>query len=644
MPHPMTRRPPAARPRARRPAGPRQRRRDRPHRRRVRRHRRRRRSRIRESVRVEGAARRDGRNVSPAGRARSALADVIRGGARGAASGSSPPCRAAARRCRSSTSRGRRRSSSAARARASPTAADRRPHEIVTIPMRAPVESLNVAVAAALILYEASRQRPERALMDLFADEPPRQRLRPIAAGPARRAHAAAHARRVRRPGGAARARTAAARRDRARSAAVDHPVGPARHRQDDARAASSPRATRAHFIAFSAVLSGIKEIREVMAEAEAGAPPLGPPDDPVHRRDPPLQQAQQDAFLPRVESGDIVLIGATTENPSFEVNSALLSRSKVYVLKPLDAGGDRRRSCAARSRIPSAASASSAADGDRRGARGDRPICERRRARRAQHARARRRIAPAGARSTPRSSRTSRRAARCSTTRRGEEHYNLISALHKSMRNSDPDASVYWLARMLEVGRGSALRRAAAGALRVGRRRQRRSAGARHCGRGQGRRALHRACRRATRRWRRRRSIWRRRRRATPSIARTATPRKRRRQEVAEPVPLHLRNAPTRLMKAAGLREGLPVRPQRGRGRARTWTACRRRTTDGGSTRRPTAASSRKSGGAADWQSGGRSLRDRPQSSDDLLRRRGRTGRESAAALCGTSPRAAAG
>src|SRR5262245_31231233 len=93
---------------------------------------------------------------------------------------------------------------------------------------------------------------------------------------------------------------------------------------------------TRAHFISFSAVLSGIKEIRAVMTEAEEARRRLGRRTilfiDEIHR----FNKAQQDAFLPRVEAGDIVLIGATTENPSFEVNSALLSRSKVYVLKPL--------------------------------------------------------------------------------------------------------------------------------------------------------------------------------------------------------------------------------------------------------------------------------------------------------------------
>src|SRR5215207_6971964 len=95
--------------------------------------------------------------------------------------------------------------------------------------------------------------------------------------------------------------------------------------------------ATRAHFIAFSAVMSGIKEIRTVMTEAEETRRRLGRRTilfiDEIHR----FNKAQQDAFLPRVESGDIVIIGATTENPSFEVNSALLSRSKVHVLTHLD-------------------------------------------------------------------------------------------------------------------------------------------------------------------------------------------------------------------------------------------------------------------------------------------------------------------
>ena len=118
---------------------------------------------------------------------------------------------------------------------------------------------------------------------------------------------------------------------------------------------------TRAKFVSFSAVLAGIKEIRTVMTEAEESRRRLGRRTilfiDEIHR----FNKAQQDAFLPRVEAGDIVLIGATTENPSFEVNSALLSRSKVHVLKPLDPATVVSESCSARSPIASAASAAPA-------------------------------------------------------------------------------------------------------------------------------------------------------------------------------------------------------------------------------------------------------------------------------------------
>ena len=216
--------------------------------------------------------------------------------------------------------------------------------------------------------------------------------------------------------------------------------------------------ATRAHFIAFSAVLSGIKEIREVMAEAEQARRRYGTRTiifiDEIHR----FNKAQQDAFLPRVESGDIVLIGATTENPSFEVNSALLSRSKVHVLKPLTIDAmvtilrraleDRERGLPSTPTGTGGAQETTATDdalaGLARYANGD--------ARTALNM-----LEMAAATGHTRidaplvADLAQNRALLYDKT--GEEHYNLISALHKSMRNSDPDASVYWLARMVESG-----------------------------------------------------------------------------------------------------------------------------------------------------------------------------------------------
>jgi len=209
--------------------------------------------------------------------------------------------------------------------------------------------------------------------------------------------------------------------------------------------------ATKAKFVAFSAVLAGIKEIRGVMAEAEETRRRLGRRTilfvDEIHR----FNKAQQDAFLPRVEAGDIVLIGATTENPSFEVNSALLSRSKVYVLKPL--GADAVRTIVERAlRDPErglgAANLSIADDAIAaivRYANGD-----------ARVALNLLDMLAGAAESTTIDTAlivelTQNRALLYDKT--GEEHYNLISALHKSMRNSDADASVYWLARMVEAG-----------------------------------------------------------------------------------------------------------------------------------------------------------------------------------------------
>jgi putative ATPase len=212
---------------------------------------------------------------------------------------------------------------------------------------------------------------------------------------------------------------------------------------------------TRARFVSFSAVLSGIKEIREVMTESMRIRRATGRRTivfiDEIHR----FNKAQQDAFLPRVEAGDIVLIGATTENPSFEVNAALLSRSKVFVLRgltrdeltgileraltdpirglagakvqvdadalraiALTSNGDAR---SALNLLELSVSAAPLVDGERR--------VDVARVREAMQRRA------------------------LLYDKSGEEHYNLISALHKSMRNSDPDAAIYWLARMVEAG-----------------------------------------------------------------------------------------------------------------------------------------------------------------------------------------------
>jgi putative ATPase len=212
--------------------------------------------------------------------------------------------------------------------------------------------------------------------------------------------------------------------------------------------------AIAADYVAFSAVLAGIKEIKEVMASAEqrrrAGRRTIVFVDE-IHR----FNKAQQDAFLPHVEAGDIVLIGATTENPSFEVNSALLSRSKVFVLQPLDEAAvtrilrraltDRERGLGAMApEVTDEALGAIArvADGDGRKAlnllqlvvaAAPQPV-------------GRPKVDLALVQDT-----LQKKALRYD--KNGEEHFNLMSALHKSMRNSDPDAAVYWLARMLEAG-----------------------------------------------------------------------------------------------------------------------------------------------------------------------------------------------
>jgi putative ATPase len=217
---------------------------------------------------------------------------------------------------------------------------------------------------------------------------------------------------------------------------------------------------TRAHFISFSAVLSGIKEIRTVMTEAEEARRRLGRRTilfvDEIHR----FNKAQQDAFLPRVEAGDIVLIGATTENPSFEVNSALLSRSKIYVLKPLASESivrilrraleDRDRGLGGAGLIAeddALAAIARHANGDARVALNMLEMAGTVLLKADDADAANRRTIDAALIADLAQNRA------LLYDKTGEEHYNLISALHKSMRNSDPDAAVYWLARMLEAG-----------------------------------------------------------------------------------------------------------------------------------------------------------------------------------------------
>jgi putative ATPase len=209
---------------------------------------------------------------------------------------------------------------------------------------------------------------------------------------------------------------------------------------------------TRAEFVSFSAVLAGIKEVKEVMAAAQERRRRLGTRTivfvDEIHR----FNKAQQDAFLPRVEAGDIVLSGATTENPSFEVNAALLSRSKVFVLQPLSAPaieGICRRALDDTERGLGQLGVEATDDGLAalaRFANGDARVALNMLELVVGLARERGPIDAALVADA-----LEKRSLLYDKT--GEEHYNLISALHKSLRNSDPDAAVYWLARMLEAG-----------------------------------------------------------------------------------------------------------------------------------------------------------------------------------------------
>ena len=211
---------------------------------------------------------------------------------------------------------------------------------------------------------------------------------------------------------------------------------------------------THATFINFSAVISGIKEIKTVMNQAEE-ARKMGQKTivfvDEIHR----FNKAQQDAFLPYVEKGSIILIGATTENPSFEVNGALLSRCKVFVLQGLKtedllkllkrAITDKRGFGNQTVHITDdqLEVVAKFANGDARNALSTLEMV----------------VLNGDVSSTGEITVTQETLEQCISKKsllydkNGEEHYNIISALHKSMRNSDPDAAVYWLARMLEAG-----------------------------------------------------------------------------------------------------------------------------------------------------------------------------------------------
>ena len=210
---------------------------------------------------------------------------------------------------------------------------------------------------------------------------------------------------------------------------------------------------TKASFIDFSAVTSGIKDIKEVMIKAEENRR-YGDKTVVFVDEIPRFNKAQQDAFLPFVEKGSIILIGATTENPSFEVNSALLSRCRVFVLKPLGTEDILRILKRALTDERGFGELNVKADDELLGiiaefSNGD-----------ARSALSILEIAVMNSDVKNGSYIVTKDIIEQCTQRKnllydknGEEHYNLISALHKSMRNSDPDAAIYWLARMLEAG-----------------------------------------------------------------------------------------------------------------------------------------------------------------------------------------------
>jgi putative ATPase len=207
---------------------------------------------------------------------------------------------------------------------------------------------------------------------------------------------------------------------------------------------------TRSRFVSFSAVMQGVKEVREIVAKAREERAYHNRKTllfvDEIHR----FNKAQQDAFLPHVERGDVILIGATTENPSFEVNSALLSRSRVFVLHPLEASDIRilleRAMSDPRGLSGRGLEAddealdllSAQADGDARIALNTLEV------------------AAATVEGKTIGAETVREALQKKALlydKGAEEHYNVISAFIKSMRGSDPDGALYWLARMIEAG-----------------------------------------------------------------------------------------------------------------------------------------------------------------------------------------------
>ena len=312
-------------------------------------------------------------------------------------------------------------------------------------------------------------------------------------------------------------------------------------------------RHTRCDFVPFSAVTSGIKEVKAIMSEAEHNRK-LGRRTvlfiDEIHR----FNKSQQDAFLPYVEAGDVILIGATTENPSFEVNSALLSRAKVYTLRALEVDEIIKLLKRALSDRVNGLGASNLkltddqleqiavyANGDARSAYAVLELVE----------------------STAHEGTVKQEVLEDVLQRKfllydksGEEHFNLISALHKSVRSSDVDAALYWLARMMEAGEdrlylARRLMRMAIEDIGLADPRAMEQAVAAQqafhfLGSPEGDQALaqltiylavapksdaaYRALGEAQR------------------VART---------ELADPVPLHLRNAPTRLMKDLGYSKG---------------------------------------------------------------------------------------